>query len=65
MLRYWRSERTLWLHDVFGDPEPLGALWIDPDDRREDPIVVDVTADAVRQAADVRHLRLLLGRDPA
>jgi hypothetical protein len=23
MLRYWFSERTLWLRDVFGDPEPL------------------------------------------
>lgn len=25
MLRYWGSERTLWLADVFGVPEPLGA----------------------------------------
>jgi hypothetical protein len=25
MLRYWASERTLWLEDVFGDPEPLDA----------------------------------------
>jgi hypothetical protein len=24
MLRYWGSERTLWLADVFGEPEPLG-----------------------------------------
>jgi hypothetical protein len=24
MLRYWGSERTLWLHDVFGDPQPTG-----------------------------------------
>jgi hypothetical protein len=23
MLRYWGSERTLWLHDVFGNPAPL------------------------------------------
>lgn len=23
MLRYWGSERTLWLHDVFGTPAPL------------------------------------------
>lgn len=22
MLRYWGSERTLWLHDVFGEPQP-------------------------------------------
>lgn len=21
MLRYWGSERTLWLHDVFGEPQ--------------------------------------------
>jgi hypothetical protein len=25
MLRYWASERTLWLSDVFGEPEPLDA----------------------------------------
>jgi hypothetical protein len=25
MLRYWGSERTLWLRDVFGDPAPLDA----------------------------------------
>jgi hypothetical protein len=25
MLRYWASERTMWLEDVFGDPEPLDA----------------------------------------
>jgi hypothetical protein len=25
MLRYWGSERTLWLHDVFGEPRPAGA----------------------------------------
>ena len=35
MLRYWRSERTLWLSDVFGNPEPLAGPelsgnWSDP-----------------------------------
>lgn len=25
MLRYWGSERTLWLNDVFGEPEPSEA----------------------------------------
>ncbi|MGH7640408.1 MAG: hypothetical protein ACREN7_04210 [Candidatus Dormibacteria bacterium] len=25
MLRYWSSERTLWLRDVLGEPEALGA----------------------------------------
>ena len=25
MLRYWSSERTLWLRDAFGEPEPLAA----------------------------------------
>jgi hypothetical protein len=30
MLRYWFSERTLWLRDVFGDPEPLPAPAIAP-----------------------------------
>jgi hypothetical protein len=23
MLRYWASERTFWLHDAFGDPQPF------------------------------------------
>lgn len=25
MVRYWGSERTLWLHDVFGEPQPAEA----------------------------------------
>ncbi len=25
VLRYWSSERTLWLRDVFGKPEPIAA----------------------------------------
>lgn len=25
MLRFWARERTLWLRDAFGEPEPLDA----------------------------------------
>jgi hypothetical protein len=58
MVRYWGRERTSWLNDVFGVPEPLeapelsgrinGDLGIDADDRR---------------ANDVRTLGALVGRD--
>lgn len=38
MLRYWGSERTLWLHDCFTEPEPLDSPVltdrISDDDRR-------------------------------
>lgn len=60
MLRYWASERTLWLADVFGDPEPMPApaLSGQVDDLRG----ADVTADAALRSADRRHIDLLLGR---
>jgi len=51
MLRYWSSERTLWLRDVFGEPEPLdaplltgnvsGALGIDVTRGNDDRVASD------------------------
>ncbi len=57
MLRYWSSERTLWLADVFGTPAPLG--------RPELPgsiSGVDVRGDDARRAQDLDVLTGLLGR---
>lgn len=60
MLRYWRSERTLWLADCFGEPEPLGR-----------PILsghvggvrgVSSAANMARRTNDREYLRRLLGR---
>ena len=48
MLRYWMSERTLWLRDVFGDPIPLPA----PRGRSGD-VGIDVRDDAARRRADL------------
>lgn len=56
MLRYWFSERTLWLNDVFGEPEPLPAPSLD------DGWGIDVTADAARRDRDREVLRAMLGR---
>ena len=50
MLRYWGSERTLWLADVFGEPEPL------PSPQLTGMINgirgADATAEPTREAAD-------------
>jgi hypothetical protein len=61
MLRYWGSERTLWLRDVFGSPEPLtgpelsgsisGIVGRDAD-----------TGDEVRTTTDLRWMAATLGR---
>lgn len=64
MLRYWGSERTLWLADVFGAPEPgpppsyPNAMLL-PD---SSPAVVDVRATAARRDRDRVALDRLLGR---
>ena len=66
MLRYWFSERTHWLADVFGEPEPAPAPVLpvrSSQGGREGP--VDVTSDLERQGRDARALRQLLGRLPA
>jgi hypothetical protein len=60
MLRYWFSERTHWLADVFGTPEPLGAPRFDPD--LTTLTAVDVRADAVRRREDHLVLAGQLGR---
>ncbi len=65
MLRYWRSERTLWLRDVFGEPEPLPAPFVlDDEDDPDDPMAIDVRHDPDRRAADRRLLSRRLGSDP-
>jgi hypothetical protein len=60
MLRYWFSERTLWLADVFGQPRPLGAPRLSG---RVDSLVgIDVAHDTDRQAEDLRIIDAQLSR---
>jgi uncharacterized protein YndB with AHSA1/START domain len=60
MLRYWGSERTLWLADRFGEPEPLAAPAVMGSvDEIEG---TDSIADQDRSASGRRLLRALLGR---
>lgn len=59
MLRYWGSERTLWLNDVFDEPRPLTAPALTS---RVSGSVVDVTVDRARRASDGSTLAALLGR---
>ena len=59
MLRYWGSERTLWLHDVFGEPRPLTAPTLTS---RIGGHGVDVSVDGTRRARDLGALDILLGR---
>lgn len=49
MLRYWFSERTLWVRDVFAEPVPLDAPCRDPDGAL---LVVDVRNDEARRDQD-------------
>lgn len=60
MLRYWGSERTLWLADVFEDPVPLSAPALSG--RVNDDRGVSVRDDASRRARDLGVLTSLLGR---
>lgn len=60
MLRYWGSERTLWLADVFGDPAPLGAPVLSG--RVNGDLGVDIRADQARQQRDLDVSMALLGR---
>jgi hypothetical protein len=60
MLRYWGSERTLWLNDVFGVPEPLDAPELSGRINGDLGINAD---DADRRAHDTRTLAALVGRD--
>ena len=61
MLRYWRSERTLWLHDVFGVPQPLSTPQVSV---HSNTTAIATTDDPKRGATDPRVLTTLLGRDP-
>jgi hypothetical protein len=60
MLRYWGSERTLWLHDVFGNPAPLAPPTFSNrfgmDHELDESQVED------RRVEDRRVLNTLLGR---
>lgn len=58
MLRYWGSERTLWLHDVFGEPQPAEAPPL------SGAINGALGADVIRNAPQQRlsDLRYLNGR---
>jgi hypothetical protein len=60
MLRYWASERTLWLRDVFGEPEPLPAPHLSG--RVCDLRGAAVTNDAGLRGEDHHHIEVLLGR---
>jgi len=60
MLRYWGSERTLWLHDCFTEPEPLDAPVLSG--RNNGDIGISCRADETRRASDRAFLRQLLGR---
>lgn len=64
MLRYWSSERTLWLRDVFGEPETLEAPLLTGDVR--DALGTDVTRDNDdRAASDREEIALRLNRPPS
>jgi hypothetical protein len=60
MLRYWSSERTLWLRDVFGDPQPLPAPALSG--RMGGDHGLDVTADNARRSRDLAFLSDRLDR---
>ncbi len=59
MLRYWFSERTLWLRDVFGEPVPLDAPHSDLLDVE---FGIDVRHNATRRAQDITVLRSQRGQ---
>lgn len=60
MLRYWFSERTLWLADVFGEPAPLPAPTLSG--RVSNIIGIDPAEDGDRRDRDIQHMRAQLGR---
>lgn len=60
MLRYWASERTLWLDDVFVEPEPLSSP--DLSGRVNGDLGVSAHDDSSRQRRDLKVLTSLLGR---
>jgi hypothetical protein len=60
MLRYWGSERTLWLRDVFGEPTPLDAP--DLSGTYCGIVGVDASRDESRREQDLQTLTTLLDR---
>lgn len=60
MMRYWASERTLWLHDVFDEPEPLAAPALTG--RVGGGVGIDASSDTERQASDRSVIETLLDR---
>lgn len=60
MLRYWFTERTLWLVDVFGEPFPLDAP--DLSGSINGVVGIDIRHDESRRNQDLRTLTSLLGR---
>lgn len=64
MLRYWFSERTHWLADVFGDPEPLAAP-SPPPDRHGESYGPSSEPESSRPQRDRAILDKLLGRTVA
>ena len=63
MLRYWGSERTLWLRDVFDEPEPLAAPALTGS--IGGGVGVDASRDVERRTSDWTMLHRLLGRSDA
>ncbi|MFN3217984.1 MAG: hypothetical protein ACE367_15930 [Acidimicrobiales bacterium] len=64
MLRYWFTERTLWLTDVFGEPEPLGAAEIEAElsNGATRPGALDLRTDTAAHERERRRLDRFLGR---
>ena len=62
MLRYWFSERTHWLTDAFGEPEPLGAPSFDLDPDEIAFVGIDPRTDDARRRRDRAILDARLGR---
>ena len=60
MLRFWASERTLWLRDVFGQPEPLDAPSLTG--YVSGALGIDVIGDADRAASDAQEITVRLNR---
>ncbi len=60
MLRYWGSERTLWLHDCFTEPEPLNAPALSG--RVNGDLGISCRGDEPRRTSDRALLDRLLGR---
>lgn len=63
MLRYWFSERTLWLSDMFTQPEPLAPPRMDDDTLSDgSPAIVHPGDLEARRERDLALLSELLGR---